>query len=82
MRNNDLTEKINHPHHYNYNGMECADAIKAMTAGIDGYLGFCLGNVLKYLWRWPFKGEPLEDLKKAEWYLMEAINQLEAANGQ
>lgn len=31
-------------------------------------LGFCLGNVVKYISRWEAKGR-LEDLKKARWYL-------------
>lgn len=30
---------------------------------------FCLGNVIKYIWRSDEKGASIEDLKKARWYL-------------
>ena len=32
-------------------------------------MGILKGNVLKYVSRYKFKGEPLEDLQKAQWYL-------------
>jgi len=38
--------------------------------------GYCKGQVLKYLWRYRYKGKPLEDLKKAEWYLQLLIHTL------
>jgi len=53
--------------------IECIEAIEAA-----GYLeGFCLGNTLKYLWRWHEKGGE-EDLKKAQWYLRYYIEHLAA----
>lgn len=39
------------------------------TIDITENYSFCLGNVLKYVMRADFKGKPLEDLKKARWYL-------------
>jgi len=27
------------------------------------------GNTLKYLWRYNYKGKPVEDIEKARWYL-------------
>ena len=37
---------------------------------IEAYnLNFCLGNVVKYISRAGYKGDKLEDLKKAQWYL-------------
>lgn len=39
-------------------------------------LGFCLGNVVKYVARSPNKGATLRDLEKAEWYLKRAIENL------
>lgn len=40
---------------------------------IEAYnLGFCEGNVLKYLLRWRRK-DGLQDLKKAAWYLNRLI---------
>jgi len=38
--------------------------------------GYCKGQVLKYLWRYRYKGKPLEDLRKAEWYLQLLIRTL------
>ena len=35
----------------------------------DEYHGYLKGNVLKYVARYKFKGEPLQDLEKANWYL-------------
>lgn len=42
------------------------EAIKVINAW---GLGFCLGNVLKYIKRTGKKGDPVEDLKKAQRYL-------------
>ncbi len=43
----------------------------------DFGLGFCLGNVIKYVLRHKYKAG-LEDLKKAAWYLNRQIQQMEA----
>ncbi len=34
-------------------------------------------SFFKYIWRWPHKEDPLNDLKKAEFYLKNLINRLE-----
>lgn len=61
------SDAVNHPNHYTQNGIECIAAIRAsMTA--DGFMDYCKGNVLKYLWRWRDKGG-VEDLHKARVYL-------------
>ena len=45
---------------------------------IDHYeLGFALANSIKYILRADKKGNKLEDLKKAAWYLQHEINKLE-----
>lgn len=65
-------ENIDHPDHYNEHpsGVECIN--------IAEHMGFSLGNALKYIWRADFKHEcPLEDLKKAQWYLSREIVRLE-----
>lgn len=66
-------EAINHPSHYNSGSIEVIDAIEAWE------LGFLDGNVIKYLARYRLKGKPLEDLKKAQWYLNRLIKSQEAA---
>lgn len=63
---------VNHPPHYQGEGVECIDAIAA-TGNAEG---FCVGNAIKYLWRWKGKGG-VEDLKKARWYLDWLIGYLE-----
>lgn len=57
-----MTDNVNHPGHYTGRdiGHECID--------ITQYQPFCTGNVIKYLWRYQYKENPLEDLKKARWY--------------
>ena len=59
-------DMVNHPPHYNQDGIECIDAIKACTG--DGFEYYLQGNILKYLWRYKYKNG-VEDLKKAQWYL-------------
>jgi hypothetical protein len=58
-------EKINHPSHYNSGKIEVIEYLKDQGIAED----FCIGNVIKYVSRHKFKGNPLEDLEKAKWYL-------------
>lgn len=62
---------VDHPKHYNAGRIEVIDAIE------DWGLGFHLGNVVKYCARANHKDKPLEDLKKAQWYINRAIEKLE-----
>ena len=64
-------DMVNSPPHYNKNGIETIDAIRAMTD--DGYEYYLQGVIMKYLWRYRYKGTPVEDLQKAEWYLKRLI---------
>ena len=54
--------------HYNAGGIECIDALKAATTGLEGIEAFCTANAIKYLWRWKYKNG-IEDLDKAIWYI-------------
>ena len=65
------SDPVNHPPHYKANGMECIDIIEAFQ------LGFRLGNSVKYILRAGKKGDRLEDLKKAAWYLQREIDRIE-----
>ena len=40
---------------------------------VTEHMNFCLGNAVKYIWRADGKGDALEDLKKARWYLNREI---------
>ena len=66
-------DMVNNPP-YNKSGIATIDAIKAMTDG--GYEYYLQGNIMKYLWRYRYKNG-VEDLKKAQWYLNELIDELE-----
>jgi hypothetical protein len=63
-------DPVNHPPHYKTGGIETIDFIEAKE------LGYHLGNVIKYVSRAKHKGNELEDLKKAQWYLERAIMKL------
>lgn len=69
-------ETVNHPDHYG--GEENTyEAIKVIEAW---GLNFSLGNVLKYMSRAGKKSaQPLEDLRKASWYLNREIKRIEEA---
>jgi hypothetical protein len=60
-------EAINHPPHYNTSKFETIDVIEAWG------LGFNLGNSVKYISRAEHKSNPIEDLRKAQWYLEREI---------
>ena len=60
------TDPINHPQHYIHpSGVECIQ--------ITEHMSFCLGNAIKYIWRADSKGAPINDLRKAIWYLEREI---------
>ena len=66
---------VNHPPHYTAGSIECIDAIRA-ALGDEGFLAYCRGNALKYVWRAPLKASA-QDLRKAIWYLDRAATLLE-----
>ena len=66
-----MSDKVNHPAHYQNDGIECIDVINFII-GKTGTKFFCLGNVIKYIFRYPRKNG-VEDLKKAAWYLNKLI---------
>ena len=70
--NKDLIEYVENPSHYNSGKIEVIDFIE------DQKLGFCLGNVIKYVSRAGKKdsSKTIEDLEKAKWYLEREIKNL------
>lgn len=60
-------DMVEHPQHYNDHpsGVECIE--------ITEHMNFCLGNAMKYIWRADEKNDPIEDLKKAIWYIEREI---------
>lgn len=66
-----FSDVVNSPAHYTYGGIETIDFIEAKQ------LNYHCGNVIKYVSRAGKKGERLEDLRKAQWYLNREIERLE-----
>lgn len=67
-----MTDLVNHPAHYTAH----PSGVEAIQ--ITEHLNFCVGNAMKYLWRAGLKtASPLEDLRKAEWYVKREISRLE-----
>lgn len=62
-----MPDTVNNPPHYNQHpaGIECIDVVE--------HFGFNVGNAIKYLWRADHKGAPLDDLRKAAWYVNREI---------
>jgi hypothetical protein len=62
---------VNHPPHYtgSPSGVECIDVVEHMPYNI--------GAAVKYLWRCDLKADPIEDLKKARWYVDREIKRRE-----
>jgi len=58
-----MNDNVNHPKHYTNHpsGVECIE--------VTEHMNFCVGNAIKYLWRAGLKGEQIEDLRKARWYI-------------
>jgi hypothetical protein len=65
-----MNDEVNHPKHYTIHpsGIE--------TIELTEHMNFCLGNVIKYVMRAPYKGKQIQDLEKAAWYLNREINRL------
>ena len=69
-------DMVNHPAHYTQGGIECIDCIKSAIVGKVGIEAFCVGNAIKYLFRYEEKNG-IEDVKKARWYIDRLIKELE-----
>lgn len=72
-------DPVNKPPHYNSGSIECIDAMASMARGSDvpEHPAYLWQNSFKYLWRWPYKAKPLEDLRKCRWYLDRLITTIE-----
>jgi len=65
-------DPVNHPSHYltHHSGVECIT--------ITEHMSFTLGNAVKYIWRADAKGDAINDLSKAVWYLEREITRRKA----
>jgi hypothetical protein len=68
-------DPVNHPAHYTAGSIECIAAIRA-ALGDKGFVAYCRGNAIKYLWRVDRKWDGEQDLRKAAWYAERAAEVL------
>lgn len=78
-----MTNNVQKQNYYYRNGIEVKDIIRDVLdffgSDLTGYEASCVYNVLKYLMRYKFKGNPEQDLNKAiielEWLKDEIKNE-------
>ena len=65
-----MNDPVNNPDHYTSHGsgIECIQ--------VTEHMNFCLGNAVKYIWRAGLKGDSIEDLEKARWYIDREIQRI------
>lgn len=73
---NEPKDMVNSPDHYKGDKIECIEYLKDNIPW-EGYIGYLEGSFKKYTHRWRRKGKPLEDLRKARWFLDRLISELE-----
>lgn len=61
-------DAVNHPKHYT----SSPSGIEVIQ--VTEHMNFCLGNAVKYIMRCDLKGKPIEDLRKAVWYIEREIS--------
>ena len=65
---------VNHPRHYNTLGARCISCMRPIECiDVIEHMTLNAGNAVKYIWRKDEKGNLLEDLYKAKWYIEREI---------
>lgn len=70
-----MDDPVAHPKHY------CVGKIEVLDFILDQQLPYLPGNIVKYLCRYRWKGKPVQDLKKARFYLDRLIKETEREEG-
>jgi len=73
-----MSDKVHSPAHYTFGEIETIDYIRDKLTG-DEFVGYCIGNVIKYISRHRHKGGK-EDLQKALVYLKWAIDNYDSTD--
>lgn len=63
-----MSDNVNHPTHY----LKAAVTIEPIE--LTSRMTSCIGQALQYIFRAPYKGNQIEDLKKAVFYLKKQLN--------
>ncbi len=66
-------DMVNHPKHYTKGGIETLDFILAKVDGLSPQEAVLVGHIIRYISRYNDKFNPVEDLKKAKFYLEKLI---------
>ena len=77
-----MVDMVNRPPHYMVGNIEAIDIIASRLTK-EEFIGYLKGCKLKYDLRYPFKGNPQQDLEKSEWYknkLLEVMRDEDAIN--
>jgi len=70
-----IEDLINVPTHYKQHDLEAINGIKGSMSN-EAFQGYLKGAVLKYLWRYKYKKAPVDDLRKAKWYLEKLLQEV------
>ena len=65
-------DSVNSPPHYQNGTMETIEIMENQMS-VERFLGYLEGSIIKYISRYEYKKNPIEDLKKAEWFLRKLI---------
>lgn len=65
-----MNDLINKPNHYNWHPS------KVQCVAISEHFDANISKAIDYLWRYKHKGTPIEDLKKAAWFIQREIDKL------
>jgi len=66
-------DEVNNPKHYTSGNIEALDIIEDTTKDLNGLEAFAIGSAFKYLIRFDKKGNPIQDLQKAIFYIEKVI---------
>ena len=69
-----INNPVDHPAHYTAH----PSGIEAIE--VCGFMGFNTGNAFKYVFRMEDKWDPIEDLKKSNWYIDRELSPLGPAH--
>jgi len=76
-----VLDPVNHPAHYNNSPAKCDYCGRRIECiDVTRHYAFNIGNAIKYLWRCDLKGNSIEDLKKAAWYINDEIRNREKSS--
>lgn len=68
-REKPIIDMVNHPPHYIKGAFETLDVIEDVVQFYEGSDAWSVGNVLRYVSRAPHKGNFVQDLQKAKFYM-------------